>query len=248
MEKISFAERLRASVNKTFCSAEARQLVFRELCEMRLSDIFPDYYNVMFESVKDEEKRREVYETLTYGDIAENAVTLYRDHDPCSVGVLLDALVLPFKNSMSIEDDIQNHRIKRHSFSRSRFDYRFWNDFLFRLKDAKKARGFYFVRMFTFREYFDTLLAMTGGDERIERARRNYIVEYDPYFGDEEDGVEDEMHFSIDDSTRYLWWELYENDNHLRSYQKAYELLAVPISILNKQLHRNENQRREENE
>lgn len=248
MDKFRFAERLQASKDKTFCNPEARQQILRELCDMRLSDIFPDYYKVLFETVTDDVKRREVFAELTYGDIAECAVKRYRDNDPLSVGRLIDALTLPIRESMRIEQDISNHRVKMRAYCRSRFDVRFWNDILFQLDDVKKARGFYYYRMFTFEEYFDTLLEMTDNDERIVKVRQNYIIEYNPNFDPDEDEDQEEMLFCIDDPMKGLWWKLFDNENHRRSYQLAYELLAIPIAVLNKRLHNNDNQRSDNND
>lgn len=235
--KISLNERLQAAKEHKLCSIRSREQVIVELCKMRLSDLFPDYYDTMFAHESNEKKRRKWYKNLTFGKIAHDASScdetrLYK------ISNLLEALILPFVKTIEIEKEIDSGKRKINSPFRSGLDYRFWNDIFFELDDPKKARGLCLTRLMTLDDYFDVLLKMTFNNHTIERLRCEYLYEYS-YPIEEylyEDEFEDEFEedfemFHADETLRAVSLEMQKNINDC-AHRLAYDLIVIPMALV----------------
>ena len=231
--KINLNERLQAAKEHKLCSIRSREQVIVELCKMRLSDLFPDYYDTLFAHENNEKKRRKWYKNLTFGKIAFDAsfcdeTRLYK------ISNLLEALILPFVKTIEIEKEIDSGKRKINSPFRSGLDYRFWNDIFFELDDPKKARGLCLTRLMTLDDYFDVLLKMTFNNRTIERLRSEYLYEYICH--SEYDVYEDEVEenydmFHADETLRAVSIEM-QKDIGGCAHRLAYDLIVIPMALV----------------
>ena len=235
--KINLNERLQAAEEHKLCSIRSREQVILELCKMRLSDLFPDYYDTMFADESSEKRRRKRYKNLTFGKIAHEASSC---DETClyKISNLLDALILPFEATLEIEKEINSGKRKITTPIRSNLDYRFWNDVFFELNDPKKARGLYLTRLMTLEDYFDILLKMTFNNHAIERLRCEYLYEYsypieDYLYEDEfEDDFEEDFEmFHADETLRAVSIEM-QNDIGGCAHRLAYDLIVIPMALV----------------
>lgn len=231
--KINLNVRLQAAEEQKLCSYRSREQVIVELCKMRLSDLFPDYYNTMFAQEKSEKKRRRWYENLTFGKIAYDA-SFFDDRRLYKISYLLDALILPFKATIAIDEEINSGKRKITTPIRSNLDYRFWNDIFFELNDPKKARGLYLTRLMTLEDYFDILLKMTFYDPIIECLRSAYLYEYSYHI--EEDWDDDEFEGDFDmfhaNETLRSVSRVMQQDIDGRAHKLAYDLIVIPMGLV----------------
>lgn len=264
MKRISLAQRKRACENQTLCDPASKQKILTELCEMRLSELFPEYYT---EAESDEECSRmyEIFEAMTFGEVAEKASDIYNvlteetSEDSCfqerlnELTFIMRSFTLPFAESARIENAIFKHRIMIPGRRKSVLDYRFWNDVFFQTSQANKTRGFCITRTMTFEEYFQTLLSMTDNDSRIEELRKDYIAEYgaEPKYIYKSEHEEIHRYYYHSDDTLRLacfdfMYDYSEIDDYIKSQNfannecaavyAACELIAVPLGILNQHI------------
>ena len=243
--KINLNERLQAAEEHKLCSIRSREQVILELCKMRLSDLFPDYYDTMFADESSEKRRRKRYKNLTFGKIAHEASSCDETH-LYKISNLLDALILPFEVTLEIEKELNSGKRKTTTPIRSNLDYRFWNDVFFELNDPKKARGLYLTRMMTLEDYFDILLKMTFNNHTIERLRCEYLYEYsypieeylyEDEFEEEceeecEDEFEEDCEMFHSFETLRTVSNVMQGDINGCAHRLAYDLFVIPMSLV----------------